>query len=110
MRHLNVDDKRKLGALLKQRKDRYAEEYSIERMRRELMQELQADISRQQMAMAWYVLEGAGVMPKLQYRLLQREIGREAERESLVARLSKLESAVKALKDMGLEVPDVDTD
>lgn len=55
----------KFGALLKERADKYAQGYSFQRMRQELETEIGAAISEKQMALAWYVLEGAGVVKRM---------------------------------------------
>lgn len=110
--HLGVSGQRRVGQLIKERKDLYADSYSLESIRRELMKETGGEISRMQMQLVWYVLEGAGVVPKLKYRMASREmVSMPAEREqALIAawqenqdRIIKLE---KALKGLGLEVPD----
>jgi len=101
--HLGVSGQRRVGQLVKERKDLYADSYSLEGIRRELMKETGGEISRMQMQLVWYVLEGAGVVPKLKYRMASREAAAEQVPSELLA---KFEHVLKALKDLGLEVPD----
>jgi len=69
MRGLTNEEKMRIGALIKERKEIYSQ-YNFERIRRELMAEIAktsqspAEFSKMQMYLAWYVLEGAGVVPR----------------------------------------------
>ena len=101
--HLGVSGYRRVGQIIKERRDLYADSYSLEGMRRELMEQTGGEISRMQMQLVWYVLEGAGVVPKLKYRAASRDRAQEQVPSELLA---KFEHVLKALKDLGLEVPD----
>ena len=101
--YLGVSGQRRLGQIIKERNDLYADSYSLEGMRRELMKQLEGEISKKQMHFVWYALEGAGVVPKLKYREASRERAQEQVPSELLA---KFEHVLKALKDLGLEVPD----
>ena len=101
--HLGVSGQRRVGQIIMERKDLYAGAYSLEGIRRDLIEQTGGEISRMQMQLVWYVLEGAGVVPKIKYRSAIRDRAQEQVPSELLA---KFEHVLKALKDLGLEVPD----
>ena len=56
--YLGVSGQRRLGQIIKERKDLYADSYSLEGMRRELMKQLEGEISKKQMHFVWYAPRG----------------------------------------------------
>ena len=100
--YLGVSGQRRLGQIIKERKDLYAG-FSLEGIRRDLIEQTGGEISRMQMQLVWDVLEGAGVVPKIKYRSAIRDRAQEQVPSELLA---KFEHVLKALKDLGsLEVP-----
>lgn len=88
----------RLGEMLKERADKYADGYSLTKVRQELQREFGAAISEKQMALAWCVLEGAGVVKKMSAR--QEPLLPQGASDERLRRIE--EAQAKIMRELGI--------